>query len=708
MANVWDRLTGRAALVERVTALERALGESKPVMPVVVASGNTERDRLSQTPRAGRTDAVLLRAVADQVALVRAALNAKKRHVGALRVEVRGPDEATALALQALVAKPAPDHTWRQWISEVLEDVLVLDAATVYVWPRRNRTLYGLLPVDAATIAILPDARGMLPEPPLIAYEQRIAGGVTARLTKQELIYEMMNPRAHSLYGLSPTEVVLQAALTQLRRMTGSAEMLDSSNMAAFFGELPEGWGVDQIGEYQRYWDQMTASRSHKGVWGPHGSDVKFPPQLEIKTDFDYFLLYLICAVFEVQPQELGFTTDVNRATGEVQEDITKRRSMRPLAELVGEIWQQAFALTGYGEYTLAWPELEERSHTEIRSDAAALVPIGVLTPNDVRAELHLEPLPGGDDAVDGRRYTVDGMRVSRALDYDPTQAPFMTQAPFIERAAAGIPMDIPAPDDSVELLRLQETLRLEYLEASQRLAVEALLDELREAQARGETVTPAMIGRAAAAIADAHGEAIRPTIIHSLQDMAAVGVQAGATAFEAAVNFTLDWTLANTYAAEWARTYGGQLITNMDATTKARIGAEVGTWAESREGYPDLLKRIRAIIDDPRRAELIAQTEPTNAYAAGNVAAWRQEEEELGVVIVEVWNTANDDLVCPICGPLNQQQRRIGEAFDGGIERPAAHPRCRCWLTSMMVLPKRARAALAARGWTGRLRDVG
>ena len=680
--SLWDRLTGRAALVERLKALERAVSESKPAAPVVIASGNTEKDRLSTMPRSGRTDATLLRTVADQVAIVRAALNAKKRHVGSLQVEVRGPDEATAVALRALVEKPTPDHTWRQWLSEVLEDILVLDAACVYVWPRRNRSLYGLLPIDAATIAIMPDANGLLPAPPTPAYEQRIAGGVVARLTTRELLYEMMNPRAHSLYGLSPTEVVLHAALTQLRRMVSSADAVDNSNLEAFFGELPEGWQTDQISEYQRYWDRITESKPHRGVWGPHGSNVKFPPQLEIKTEFDYFLLYLVCAVFEVQPQELGFTLDVNRATGDVQEEITRRRSMRPLAELIGEIWQQAFALAGLGEYHLAWPELEERTHSEIREDAKALVPIGVLTPNEVRAELHYDPVPGGDEPRGQTPMAVIG----RALDYEPTRAPFVKRA-----AQASIPMDIPSPDDSAELLRLQETLRLGYLEASQRLAVEALLAELRAAQESGATITPAMISRAAAEIAQAHGEAIRPTIIRGLQDMAEVGVQAGADAFTAAVGISLDWTLANTAAADWARTYGGQLIKGLDATTKARVGAEVGAWAEAREGYPDLLKRIRAIIDDPRRAELIAQTEPTNAYAAGNVATWEQEEAELGVQIVEVWNTANDDLVCPICGPLNGQQRAIGQEFERGILRPAAHPRCRCWLTALIVLTRAA-----------------
>jgi hypothetical protein len=70
------------------------------------------------------------------------------------------------------------------------------------------------------------------------------------------------------------------------------------------------------------------------------------------------------------------------------------------------------------------------------------------------------------------------------------------------------------------------------------------------------------------------------------------------------------------------------------------------------------------------------------------------------------VWNTANDDLVCAICGPLNQQERPLDEPFDGGIERPAAHPRCRCWLTSEVILN---RAALARFPWLReRVAEVG
>jgi len=41
----------------------------------------------------------------------------------------------------------------------------------------------------------------------------------------------------------------------------------------------------------------------------------------------------------------------------------------------------------------------------------------------------------------------------------------------------------------------------------------------------------------------------------------------------------------------------------------------------------------------------------------------------------VMIWETANDERVCPICGALHR--KREGEW--GGLSGPPAHPRCRC-----------------------------
>lgn len=43
------------------------------------------------------------------------------------------------------------------------------------------------------------------------------------------------------------------------------------------------------------------------------------------------------------------------------------------------------------------------------------------------------------------------------------------------------------------------------------------------------------------------------------------------------------------------------------------------------------------------------------------------------------IWNTSEDDKVCPICRPLNQKpSEEWAEEFPEG---PPAHPNCRCWL---------------------------
>lgn len=43
------------------------------------------------------------------------------------------------------------------------------------------------------------------------------------------------------------------------------------------------------------------------------------------------------------------------------------------------------------------------------------------------------------------------------------------------------------------------------------------------------------------------------------------------------------------------------------------------------------------------------------------------------------IWNTAHDDLTCPICAPLNGKIVRAGEPFAAGIYNAPAHPNCRC-----------------------------
>jgi hypothetical protein len=78
-----------------------------------------------------------------------------------------------------------------------------------------------------------------------------------------------------------------------------------------------------------------------------------------------------------------------------------------------------------------------------------------------------------------------------------------------------------------------------------------------------------------------------------------------------------------------------------------------------------------------PVRAEMISVTETTRAAAEGERAFAEQMERELGVQLIPIWQTSNDEIVrrCPICWPKH------GKPITDG-NYPPAHPRCRCWVT--------------------------
>ena len=146
----------------------------------------------------------------------------------------------------------------------------------------------------------------------------------------------------------------------------------------------------------------------------------------------------------------------------------------------------------------------------------------------------------------------------------------------------------------------------------------------------------------------------------------------------------TVDWELANAGAAEWARLYGSNLVNNITGTTLSRLQNEIAGFIENGENMGQLTARLEPLFG-PERADLIASTEVTRAFAEGNMTAWR----ESGIIQRREWRTSNDEIVCLICGPLNGKITGLDEPFPGGVDSPPAHPRCRCWLVPVVEPPE-------------------
>lgn len=174
--------------------------------------------------------------------------------------------------------------------------------------------------------------------------------------------------------------------------------------------------------------------------------------------------------------------------------------------------------------------------------------------------------------------------------------------------------------------------------------------------------------------------------IVRELQRVALAGAEYGRGQVERYVFGVkaLDigaWELANNAAAQWAIRYGQSLVGALLMTTTQRIQNEIAEYIRNSETIGHLIRRIRGgQLYSPERAQTIAVTEVTRAFAEGNRAAWKASE----VIEKREWRTNNDELVCPVCGPLAGRVVGLDEDFGDGISGPPAHPRCRCW-----VVPK-------------------
>jgi len=120
------------------------------------------------------------------------------------------------------------------------------------------------------------------------------------------------------------------------------------------------------------------------------------------------------------------------------------------------------------------------------------------------------------------------------------------------------------------------------------------------------------------------------------------------------------------------------------------QVGAIAKKAAKARElGYAD--DRVARMIDrwilqgENYRAGMIAQTELSRGYSI----AYEQEiqdEMDQGLLgpVVPVWSTAQDELVCDVCGALDGKQQSFGNL-------PPAHPWCRCAIIYELELERAA-----------------
>jgi len=139
-----------------------------------------------------------------------------------------------------------------------------------------------------------------------------------------------------------------------------------------------------------------------------------------------------------------------------------------------------------------------------------------------------------------------------------------------------------------------------------------------------------------------------------------------------------VEWGLVNQDAADWARQYTFQLVKELTDTSRATLQKLIPAYFEQGWTQGQLRDQLASSFSITR-AEMIARTEVTRAASEAEQATARLLEAQ-GIRMRPVWQTRNDEIVCPLCGPKHNK-----EIEDGMY--PPAHPRCRCWYNNEIIL---------------------
>lgn len=362
-----------------------------------------------------------LRAFADYYPVARACINRRITQITQLAWKIV-PREITNETVQdkrlkkksnevrQILKYPTGTKTksWTTWIKEILEDLLVIDAVAIYRLRNRKGDIIGYLPIDGATIELIIEKDGTTPLPPKKAYIQKIGGQEIAKLTTDELIYTMMNPRTHTPYGRSPLETLIIVVTTALKLQSYNLSYLTEGTVPSGFVFVPRDIASsrDQLKEWQEAWDAMLSGNprfQQKLKFLPEGMQYE-PVVKQSDMNFERFEKWLLlntCAVFDVPPSDIGFTFDVNRSSEETAYEVGKERGLFPTAlwvkELMDFIIQEDL---GYKDLQFEWVNLNPTNRAEEARVVDTLINSGLMSIDEWRLGEGLEPTGAKDPFI--------------------------------------------------------------------------------------------------------------------------------------------------------------------------------------------------------------------------------------------------------------------------------------------------------------------
>lgn len=666
---------------------------------------------LQSTPRrdgmAG-VDFATLRALADGYDLLRLVIETRKDQIEKLSWVIRpriakGRTASKAHIKRAVEAEQmlrSPDriHSFPQWLRMAVEEVLVTDALTIYPRPTRGGGVYSLDLIDGTTIKPLIDQSGRPPAPPEAAYQQVIKGLPVGNFTRDELLYIKANPRVHKLYGYSPVEQIITTVNIALRRQTTQLSYFTEGNVPEALVGMPAEWTMDQIREFQNYWDSLLAGNAvqqRRMKFVPGEVAKAYVPTREpvIKDVFDEWLARVVCFAFSIPPT--AFVAQVNRSVAETAMKQAMEEGILPLMQRLEWVFDRCLEVMGYADCDFAWDQSEDENPLQSAQVDALLVEKKIATVNEVRERRGWDPVAWGDEppapppqlapGADGRegKTKPETKPGTEGEDYDESQK--AERPAWVKKVKRLAPARTNRPFVSARMAKLARAVHRELRAKAAECA--AALDEFTghaakaddDDRARGEGFAAShdfgdwsgVEDAVSAYAAEVFEEAGRAAVV-------ALGARVDGAKHEAMFEVVHD------DAVRIAKRRAAALVKDIPKSTRDMLRGTVVEALKQGWSSDKLAAEIaKCPAFDAARSETIARTE----LAIANSEGYRAGLDASGVVIEsKEWLLGEDD-PCDECqGNADQGPIAYTETFQSGHAWTTAHPRCCC---DIAVIPK-------------------
>ena len=348
--------------VERVESIFQApggfLGPSEPIQPQQPEGEPPRRwqyqpgANIQYTPRSGESVTFAQLRALSEYTLVRIVIERIKEALKAHEWDIVPDDDAAGdqfnediVRVKKFFEKPDRRATWDTWLGEFIEDMLTIDALSIYLHRTYSGDVWALEIIDGATIKPLIDSRGFMPLEPWPAYQQVIFGVPYVNLTERDLFYRPRNRRSNRSYGFGPVEQTIITVNLGMRREIYNLAKFTDGNMPEAFAKLPPEWTVEQVKAWNDYWNDLLSGDPQnraKMRWIPGGPGVgdverfKDDEVFGLHNSFDEWMARILCFAFGLSPQ--AFIQMTNRAVAQELGDVEAEQGIGAAKRFVSTI----------------------------------------------------------------------------------------------------------------------------------------------------------------------------------------------------------------------------------------------------------------------------------------------------------------------------------------------------------------------------------